>query len=211
MIRGLPTTILSVLLAGAVGIGLFFVKHEVKEQEARLSELNREIERSQEAIHVLKAEWSYLNDPSRLRNLSEKFLSMKVMGAAQVASLDHLPAMEPASGPAYAQAEQPRPAVKLAAAIPAPSPAQAQAAKAPQPVKLAAAKPAVAPTSVANVAPAAIARPAAATPSRTAVAVAPQLQPPPAAPARRSIVIQSPALAATPGLPGAAAMPGEVR
>lgn len=110
MIRGLPTTILSTVLAGAVGIGLFFVKHEVKEQEARLSELNREIERNQEAIHVLKAEWSYLNDPARLRALSEKFLSMKVIGPAQVATMDSLPLAAPASGPLYADADRAQPA-----------------------------------------------------------------------------------------------------
>lgn len=106
MIRGLPTTILSSCLAGMVGIGLFFIKHEVKEQEARLSELNQEIRGGQEAIHVLKAEWSYLNDPARLRQLSEKYLSMKVMGPSQVATMNSLPL----SGPAYAAASSPRPA-----------------------------------------------------------------------------------------------------
>lgn len=125
MIRGLPTTILSAVLAGAVGIGLFFIKHEVKEQEARLSELNREIERNQEAIHVLKAEWSYLNDPARLRALSEKFLSMKVVGPAQIATLDSLPMNDPNAGPLYAEAEKPQAAksVRQLAARPARPPA----------------------------------------------------------------------------------------
>ena len=111
MIRGLGTTIVCACLAGAMGVGLFFVKHEVKEQEARLSELNREIQGNQEAIHVLKAEWSYLNDPARLRALSEKFLSMKVMGPTQIASLDALPpAGHPTAGPgtAVAAARPPR-------------------------------------------------------------------------------------------------------
>ena len=80
MIRGLPTTIVCACLAGAIGVGLYFIKHEVKEQEARLAELNEEIQSNQEAMHVLKAEWSYLNDPARLRALSEKHLAMKVMG-----------------------------------------------------------------------------------------------------------------------------------
>lgn len=112
MIRGLPTTILSAVLAGGVGIGLFFIKHEVKEQEARLSELNQEIQRNQEVTHVLKAEWSYLNDPARLRALSEKFLSMKVMGPSQIATLNSLP-INPV---AVARAEQAKSAAKIAAA-----------------------------------------------------------------------------------------------
>lgn len=89
--RPLASTIVWSLLAGGIGVGLFFIKHEVKEQEARLGELNQEIERNQEALHVLKAEWSFLNDPARLRALSERYLSMKVLGPAQVATLDTLP------------------------------------------------------------------------------------------------------------------------
>ncbi|MBC7908097.1 MAG: energy transducer TonB [Rhodospirillaceae bacterium] len=183
MIRGLPTTILSAVLAGAVGIGLFFIKHEVKEQEARLSELNEEVLRNQEVIHVLKAEWSYLNDPARLRALSEKFLSMKVMGASQIATLNSMPvsgvvmaANRPAA-PVLAKAEPAKPAaapVKVAAAAPAP-----------QPPKLVATPP-VKPVFVA--------------PS-TKIAQSPATQPPAPAPAR-TIVIQSPALASTPALPG---------
>lgn len=90
MIRGLIGTILLTLAAGLVGIGLFYVKHQVKEQEARLAELNHEIQANQEAIHVLKAEWSFLNDPSRLKQLSEKYLDMKVMGPTQVTTLQAL-------------------------------------------------------------------------------------------------------------------------
>lgn len=144
MIRGLGTTIACACLAGAMGVGLFFVKHEVKEQEARLAELNQEIQSNQEAIHVLKAEWSYLNDPARLRALSEKFLSMKVMGPAQIASLDTLPAAAPV---AVARASAPAVAAPMtvAAAKPlAPAPMTMAAAKplAPAPSPAPAAKPA---------------------------------------------------------------------
>jgi cell division protein FtsL len=90
MLRGLIGTILWTCLAGAVGVGLFSVKHEVKEQEQRLSQLNRDIQREQEAIHVLKAEWSYLNDPTRLRALSEKHLGMRPVVPTQVATLDSI-------------------------------------------------------------------------------------------------------------------------
>ncbi|MBC7953740.1 MAG: energy transducer TonB [Rhodospirillaceae bacterium] len=179
MIRGLPTTIVSAMLAGAVGIGLFFIKHEVKEQEARLSELNDEVLRNQEVIHVLKAEWSYLNDPARLRALSEKFLSMKVMGPSQIATLNTMPV----SGTVMAAN---RPAaiatpVKVAAA-PAPLP--------PKPVVSLPGKPVFVapPTKVAQ------------TPAYPQPAA---YQPAPPAPApSRAIVIQSPALASTPALPG---------
>lgn len=118
--HGVLGTIMSALAASVVGIGLFFVKHEVKEQESRLSELNQEIQTNQEAIHVLRAEWSFLNDPSRLKQLSEKYLEMKVMGPAQVTTLQALRA-DPTPSSAVAAAPRPpmaRPAPTLAESRP---------------------------------------------------------------------------------------------
>lgn len=120
MIKNLVGTIISACLAGAVGIGLFFIKHEVKEQEARLAELNHDIQRNQESIHVLKAEWSFLNDPARLRHLSEKHLGMRVMSPNQIATLHSLP-NSPAA-PVLARVEPAKP-VKLAAIVAKPAPA----------------------------------------------------------------------------------------
>jgi len=219
MIKGLTTTIVCACLAGAVGVGLYFVKHEVKEQEARLAVLNREIQANQEAIHVLKAEWSYLNDPTRLRALSEKFLSMKVMGPAQVASLDVLPDTAPAYAANRAttqRAGQTRaPAAKPAVQAVAAKTPQAPAAKPTAPALAAAAAPAKAAPAKAPVAAAAASAaparpvlvPGADTTPRHQVA-APAPLPQPAAPAprnpapSRTIVVQSPALASTPALPG---------
>lgn len=224
MIHGLGTTIACACLAGGIGVGLFFVKHEVKEQEARLAELNREIQSGQESIHVLKAEWSYLNDPARLRALSEKYLSMKVMGPAQVASLDSLPL----TGPVFAAHAAPAPVVAHAAPVPAPAPhIPAQAGPAPVVAKAEPAKPAAAPAKAAPVKLAqgkptpskplptksAVAKPAPIpVPAKPPVAVAaaprPVLYPGAdttprgAATAPRAVVVQSPALASTPALPG---------
>lgn len=210
MIRGLGTTIACACLAGAMGVGLFFVKHEVKEQEARLAELNQEIQSNQEAIHVLKAEWSYLNDPARLRALSEKFLSMKVMGPAQIASLDTLPAA--ANAIARASAPAPAPAAKPAQ-IPAKAPtavAPLAVAKASAPIKQDA-KPAAVAAAKAPTATVAAARPALVPGADTTprVAAAPVAAPQPGAPQTRTpgqpgrtVVVQSPALASTPSPPG---------
>ena len=90
MNRSLTGTILWVCLAGAMGATLFFIKHEVKELETRLNAAHRDIARNEDEIHVLNAEWSYLNDPARLRDLAERHLSMKPMGPNQVATLNSL-------------------------------------------------------------------------------------------------------------------------
>jgi cell division protein FtsL len=90
MRRGILGTVLWACVAACIGFGLFFVKHEVKDQEQRLAALASEIHRNQETIHVLRAEWSYLNDPTRLRALSEKHLGMRPVTPNQVATLDQV-------------------------------------------------------------------------------------------------------------------------
>ncbi len=128
MIRGIAATFLWACLAGAVGVGLFFVKHEVKDQETRLADLNTAIQRNHEEMHVLRAEWAYLNDPDRLRQLAEKHLGMQPIGANQItADLDSLPG---ANGmPAFAALPADRIQPAVAAAQPAPAAAQAEIAR----------------------------------------------------------------------------------
>ena len=87
-------TILFVLVAGAISAGLYSVKHRVIELEGRLTEINRGIVRDQQAIHVLRAEWSYLNEPTRLRDLAARHLVMAPATGGQFATLDRLPMAE---------------------------------------------------------------------------------------------------------------------
>ncbi|MBF0325402.1 cell division protein FtsL [Magnetospirillum moscoviense] len=187
MIKGLGTSLLLAAIAGVLGVGLFFVKHEVRDQEARLAELNREIQRNQEEIHVLKAEWSYLNDPARLRQLSEKFLSMRVMAPSQITSLT--PARKEPTATAALAAPKP---------VPVPSVKSEQTRPAPkaEPVKPADAKPAAPVSPPPSVpAPSVLA-------ASPALAPAPQPPRPAPQPPGRTIIIQSPALAQTPDGPG---------
>lgn len=55
------------------------------EQEYRYT-LNS-IHQTQETLHILKAEWSYLNDPQRLQRLCEKYLKFKPIRPDQIVSL----------------------------------------------------------------------------------------------------------------------------
>lgn len=80
-------TILWILLSGTAVISLFTMKYQVQELEKELAGLNRQIYTNQESIHVLKAEWTYLLDPSRLRELAEKHLNMKSVQPNQVAAV----------------------------------------------------------------------------------------------------------------------------
>ncbi|MDO8605330.1 MAG: energy transducer TonB [Phaeospirillum sp.] len=135
MIRGIFGTILWGCVAACIGVGLFFIKHEVKDQERHLTSLNTEIQRNQETIHVLRAEWSYLNDPARLRALSEKHLGMHPVMPTQVATLDSVLRNGLPTGAMLASAAPIRPSAQ--AVIQTPSPMARVAEPAPrQQIKL---------------------------------------------------------------------------
>lgn len=81
------STFLFVLLALGVGFTLFKVKYEVVDLEQRLNQTKRQIERERENIHILKAEWSHLNEPQRLKRLADKYLDIFPMKTEQVAAI----------------------------------------------------------------------------------------------------------------------------
>jgi cell division protein FtsL len=77
-------TLISVAILSLSIFGLFQVKYRVQNMREALTEINRQIEQEQEAIHILKAEWTYLNQPERLRKLVAKHLQLAPMQLAQV-------------------------------------------------------------------------------------------------------------------------------
>ena len=102
MIR--PATLFWIVLAGCVGFGLYHLKNEVQAQEDELFRVNRTILAEQEAIHVLRAEWSYLNQPARLQALASRHLDLGPTKPAQLGTIASLPLPHEASAPALAAA-----------------------------------------------------------------------------------------------------------
>ena len=88
MIR--PATLLIVLLAVSLSLTLFTVKYQVQDMEDQLIGLNRSITDDRQAIHVLKAEWSHLNEPTRLKTLAERYLGMTAIDSRQVGTANDL-------------------------------------------------------------------------------------------------------------------------
>ncbi|MGH6930272.1 MAG: cell division protein FtsL [Dongiaceae bacterium] len=78
-------------LAIAAGVGLFHVSYRVQSLEEELGRVNRDILREQETIHVLRAEWSYLNEPRRLAELSRRHLTLAPLSANQMMRIEDLP------------------------------------------------------------------------------------------------------------------------
>ncbi len=74
-----------------VVVALFQVKHNVQNLKKDLAEINKELAANQSEIHVLNAEWAYLNEPSRIRELSGKYLGgMSSANFAQLKKKDDL-------------------------------------------------------------------------------------------------------------------------
>ncbi len=85
------STCLWLALAAIVGFGLFHVKYKVQALEEELFRLNAAILKEQQQIHVLEAEWSYLNQPSRLEELAARYLDLAPAGATQIGTISDLP------------------------------------------------------------------------------------------------------------------------
>lgn len=84
------TTMLFVLLAGALSLALFSVKYQVQDLEEELAGLNRSIKVEQQAVRVLKAEWSHLNNPERLRGLAKRHLGLDPVLPKQMQTLQSI-------------------------------------------------------------------------------------------------------------------------
>ena len=84
------TTLLFVLLAAGLSLGLFTIKYRVQDLEQELVRISRYTLKERESIHVLKAEWSHLNDLNRLEKLARQHLSMQPLVPRQVATFADL-------------------------------------------------------------------------------------------------------------------------
>jgi hypothetical protein len=76
---------------GSMAFGLYQLKDAVQRSEKELARLERELITSQESIHVLRAEWSYLNRPDRLSALAGRHLALVPVAPNQVGDISALP------------------------------------------------------------------------------------------------------------------------
>ncbi len=89
MIR--TTTLLFLLLAAALSLTLFSVEYRVKDLEGEITGLDRSIIKDRKAIHVLHAEWSYLNNPDRLGDEARRYLGMAPVSVEQIVRIANIP------------------------------------------------------------------------------------------------------------------------
>lgn len=73
---------------------LYVVKYRVQAIKDDNDALQQQVQEEQMALHLLQAEWSYLNRKERLVGLAEKHLKMQAIEPQQVVSLQVLQAQD---------------------------------------------------------------------------------------------------------------------
>jgi hypothetical protein len=127
-----------VVVLALLGIGLFQVKYNVQSKERELREVHRQIEANYAAIHVLEAEWSYLNDPLRLADLTRRHTELVPTTPGQIGDFASLPPRiedAPATPDQPGQPTQEPPLVSSAPQAPAASVVQVKTASEEQAVE----------------------------------------------------------------------------
>jgi len=77
------STFFTAILAVSLGVTLFVIKYQVQNLEDQLKLVDRKIVSERQSIHVLKAEWSHLNEAGRLSSLATRFLDLVPLGSSQ--------------------------------------------------------------------------------------------------------------------------------
>ncbi len=87
----LATLALKIALPCLLCFSYLVMTNMVQELESELKSINRGIEKDIKSIHVLKAEWSHLNNPARLRKLVAKHIPLNQVQAEQIINYSALP------------------------------------------------------------------------------------------------------------------------
>ena len=86
--------VINLLLVAAViglSVGLYDIKYRAEGADRQASRLAAQIAVEQEAIRVLRAEWSYLNQPERLQELAARYTALKPLTARQIGEFEDVP------------------------------------------------------------------------------------------------------------------------
>src|SRR5215213_11834059 len=83
-----------VVLVGLVlaAADVYKIKYESTLQAERVAKLRGEVRREQDAIAMLRAEWSKLDRPDRIQELAQRHLTLRPLEVRQYDTLDRLPA-----------------------------------------------------------------------------------------------------------------------
>jgi cell division protein FtsL len=84
-------TLIAGVMLGLLAFMVFQVEYKVRSVRAELEMVNKQIALYEEDIHVLEAEWAYLNQPRRVKQLAANYLNMENVSYMQLAGIERIP------------------------------------------------------------------------------------------------------------------------
>jgi hypothetical protein len=75
----------------ALFVGLYELKAMVEDRERELAQIRRAIADEKETVQILRAEWSYLNQPERLQRLAASLPELKPAAGRQLTTIARWP------------------------------------------------------------------------------------------------------------------------
>lgn len=85
------STVVWMMVIVVASFMLYKVKYQVQALKNEVAATARELEREKEALHVVAAEWAYLNRPARLQKLASRYLASTDVTVSQIAEVEEIP------------------------------------------------------------------------------------------------------------------------
>ena len=83
--------IVSFMMTIVLAVVLYNVKYDAQIYIKRIKVLKVELRQELETIHILRAEWSHLNQPDRLQKLATRYTRLVPLNANQIVTVNNLP------------------------------------------------------------------------------------------------------------------------
>lgn len=91
MVRILRVSIFGyIVLLAVLSTFLFVIKYKVQNLNKHLNDLNNRIVTEKENYHILKAEYTYLTNPKRIKKLVSENLSLQTLKPEQVVDVSEI-------------------------------------------------------------------------------------------------------------------------
>jgi cell division protein FtsL len=88
------TLLIYMAVIAVAACGVYFVKYSVQDMQRKVAALEEQLQQEQQALHLLRAEWAYLNRPERLSRLAADHLKMVPVAATSLTTLAAIPAAQ---------------------------------------------------------------------------------------------------------------------
>ncbi len=86
------TALIYMACFAALSMGLYLVKYSVQNIQRDVVAMKSDLAHEKESLHLLKAEWAYLNRPERLQRLASEHLELVPLDARKIEDVAVLPA-----------------------------------------------------------------------------------------------------------------------